>query len=248
MKILGVIPARFASTRFPGKPLADINGKTMIERVYNQCRRAKSLAHVVVATDHPAIFSVIQNNGGTACLTLENHPSGTDRCCEALRLQTDTYDYVINIQGDEPFIEPAQINLLAAGLNGAVQIATLIKPIDQPEALTNPNIVKVVVNRAGEALYFSRAAVPYLRGIPPERRLTEHSFYKHIGMYAYRADVLAHITSLPVSALEKAESLEQLRWMENGYRIQTTVTTLETVGIDTPDDLQKAMAYLAGKK
>lgn len=248
MKILGVIPARFASTRFPGKPLADLAGKTIIERVYSQCLRARSLAHVVVATDHPAIFSVIQNNGGAVCLTSENHPSGTDRCFEALQLQPDKYDYVMNIQGDEPFIEPEQIDRLAGSLDGGVQLATLIKPIDNAGALASPHTVKVVVNRAGEALYFSRAAVPYLREVPADRWVTEHCFYKHIGLYAYRADVLADLTALPLSALEKAESLEQLRWLENGYRIKTTVTMQETMGIDTPDDLEKARAYLADKR
>lgn len=247
MRILGVIPARFASTRFPGKPLVDIAGKTMIEWVYRQCRQAKRLTHVVVATDHEKIYEHVRRLGGSVCLTSAHHPSGTDRCFEALKLQTETFDYVINIQGDEPFIAPEQIDLLASKLDGQVQLATLIKPLEDAEAITNPNTVKVVVNQRGEALYFSRSPVPHLRNHPAEKWVTAHTFYKHIGMYAYRADVLERITSLPVSSLEKAESLEQLRWLEHGYRIQTATTTLETIGIDTPDDLQKAHAYLARK-
>jgi len=247
MKILGVIPARFASSRFPGKPLADIAGMTMIERVYRQCVQSKKITRTVVATDHEKIYRHVQAAGGAVCLTSDKHPSGTDRCFEALQQQPETYDYVMNIQGDEPFIAPAQIDLLAGLLDGNVTLATLIKKIENPESVTNPHVVKVVVNRAGEALYFSRSPLPHVRELPPEQWLSAHTFYQHIGLYAYRTDVLARITSLPVSVLEKAESLEQLRWLENGYRIQTAVTAHETIGIDTPEDLAKALAYLSKK-
>lgn len=244
MKILGVIPARFASTRFPGKPLADLGGKPMIQRVYDQCRMAGRLSDVVVATDHAAIADAVRGFGGHVCITSEHHPSGTDRCFEALQQQQATYDYVINIQGDEPFIAPQQIDLLASLLNGNTELATLIKKITTSEVIFNPNVVKAVVNAAGEALYFSRSPIPYVRGIPGAEWPERHLFYKHIGMYGYRADVLARITQLPVSVLERAESLEQLRWLENGYRIQTAVTDLETVGIDTPEDLAAAERQL----
>ncbi len=245
MKILGVIPARYASTRFPGKPLALLGGKTMIQRVYEQCKKATQLAEVVVATDYHQIADVVGGFGGVVCLTAAHHPSGTDRCYEALQQQQATYDYVINIQGDEPFIAPQQIDLLARLLDGETPLATLIKKITTAEAIINPNVVKAVVNSLGEALYFSRSPIPHVRGLPTAEWLAQHTFYKHIGMYAYRADVLAEITQLPVSNLERAESLEQLRWLENGYRMKTAVTDLETIGIDTPADLEAALRHLA---
>jgi 3-deoxy-manno-octulosonate cytidylyltransferase (CMP-KDO synthetase) len=244
MKILGVIPARYASTRFPGKPLADLRGKTMIQRVYEQCKKATRLTDVVVATDHPKILETVTAFGGSVCLTAEHHPSGTDRCHEAWQKQDGHYDYVINIQGDEPFIAPEQIDLLASILDGDAELATLIKAISHPEVIVNPNVVKVVVNQMGEALYFSRSPIPHVRGSAPNEWLGKHIFYKHIGMYGYRTDVLTKITRLPVSTLERAESLEQLRWLENGYRIKTAVTDLETVGIDTPEDLAEAVRQL----
>jgi 3-deoxy-manno-octulosonate cytidylyltransferase (CMP-KDO synthetase) len=244
MKILGVIPARFASTRFPGKPLADLAGKTMIQRVYEQCKKSARLTEVVVATDHLKIMETVQAFGGVVCLTSEHHPSGTDRCFEAMQQQEQTFDYVINIQGDEPFIAPQQIDLLASLLDGRAELATLIKTIGHSENIFNPNVVKVVVNRAGEALYFSRSPLPHVRSTAAEEWLNKHVFYKHIGMYGYRTDVLAKITQLPVSTLERAESLEQLRWLENGYRIQTAVTDFETLGIDTPEDLTAALQHL----
>ncbi len=241
MRILGVIPARYASTRFPAKPLVDIAGKSMIQRVYEQVKKASGISAVVVATDNTIIFDHVKNFGGDVCMTKESHVSGTDRCFEALSIQKDIYDYVINIQGDEPFIQPSQIELLASRLDGKTEIATLIKAIDNATQLFNPNLVKVVISKLNEALYFSRATIPHLRNIPEAEWLTKHTFYKHIGMYAYRADILQQLTILPVSSLEKAESLEQLRWLENGFKIMVAETTEETVGIDTPEDLKHAL-------
>lgn len=245
MKILGLIPARYASSRFPAKPLVDIGGKSMIRRVYEQARKSGSLSDVVVATDHAEIYDHVRLFGGNVCMTRESHVSGTDRCYEALTLQPETYDYVINIQGDEPFIQPGQIDLLASRLNGITEIATLMKSITNPEQLFNPNVVKVVVNKNGEALYFSRSTIPHIRNTPESEWMKKHTFFKHIGMYAYRADILAQLTKLPVSTLEGAESLEQLRWLENGFRVAVAETTIETLGIDTPEDLVLAMSQVS---
>lgn len=241
MKIIGIIPARYASTRFPGKPLALIGGVSMIQRVYNQARKTQALNTLVVATDNKEIFDHVQTFG-QACMTSETHVSGTDRCYEVLAQQKEKYDYVINVQGDEPFIAPEQIELLSSLLNGETELATLVKKITKLEHLHNPNVVKVVLNKTNETLYFSRSPVPYWRGNATD--WAQHNYYKHIGMYAYRADVLQQITKLPVSSLEKAESLEQLRWLENGFKIKTVETLLETIGIDTPEDLAKANATL----
>lgn len=244
MKILGVIPARYASTRFPAKPLADIAGKTMIEWVYSQASKASSLHHLVVATDNQKIFDHIKKTGGNVVMTSEDHVSGTDRCAEALTLAEGEYNYVINIQGDEPFIDPAQIDLLASLLDGKVELATLVKKITDPAVLHNPNVVKAIFNLHHEAIYFSRNALPHVRNTPPEQWLGKQNFYKHIGMYAYRADVLKEITTLKPSSLEMAESLEQLRWIENGYKIKIAETDIETMGIDTPEDLERAVEQL----
>jgi 3-deoxy-manno-octulosonate cytidylyltransferase (CMP-KDO synthetase) len=246
MKIVGLIPARYASTRFPAKPLADIGGKSMIQHVYEQVKKSK-LNKVVVATDHPEIFDHVKKFGGEVCMTKDSHASGTDRCYEAFTLLNEKYHYVINIQGDEPFIKPEQINHIASLLNGLVEIATLMKVIDDPEQLFNPNVVKVTVNKKNEALYFSRSTIPHLRNIPQQEWLSKHTFYKHLGMYAYRTDILQQLTTLPVSSLEKAESLEQLRWLEHGFKISIVETTLETVGIDTPDDLAKALKSMSAR-
>src|SRR5690606_9427694 len=232
MKIIGIIPARYASTRFPARSLAVINGKSMIRRVYEQVSQSSALNDVVVATDHQEIYDHVKAFGGAVCMTKETHVSGTDRCHEALTQQNVRYDYVINIQGDEPFIQPEQIDLLAGMLDGITEIATLAKAITQTELLFNPNVVKVVVSSGMEALYFSRSPIPHVRNAPESEWLTKHKFFKHIGMYAYRADVLERITQLPVSNLEKAESLEQLRWLENGFRIRLAETHTETIGID----------------
>jgi 3-deoxy-manno-octulosonate cytidylyltransferase (CMP-KDO synthetase) len=242
--ILGVIPARYASTRFPAKPLADLGGKSMIQRVYEQVKKSKHVAEVVVATDHDEIFQHVKKFGGSVCMTKESHPSGTDRCFEALTLQQKEFSYVINIQGDEPFIQPEQIDLLAKLLDGNVEIATLVKKIEDQEQLFNPNVVKTVVSKDKSALYFSRSPVPHIRNAQENEWLSKHTFYKHIGMYAYRRDILKQLTSLPISSLEKAESLEQLRWLENGFKISIAETKTETIGIDTPEDLQKALSYL----
>jgi 3-deoxy-manno-octulosonate cytidylyltransferase (CMP-KDO synthetase) len=243
MKILGIIPARYASTRFPAKPLADLGGQSMIKRVYTQVTKSKSLTHVVVATDHPEIYKHVSDFGGNVCMTNEKHASGTDRCFEVLTKGQSSFDYVINIQGDEPFIAPEQIDLLASLLDGNTELATLAKKLETQQQLTNPNLVKVVMNKYNEAMYFSRSPIPYWRGKETDW-VKQHSYYKHIGLYAYRADILKEITSLKVSALEKAESLEQLRWLENGYKIKVAETQLETLGIDTPEDLKEALHYL----
>jgi 3-deoxy-manno-octulosonate cytidylyltransferase (CMP-KDO synthetase) len=244
MKILGVIPARHASTRFPGKPLVDLGGKTMIRRVYEQVKKATTISHVVVATDHEEIFRHVKDFGGEVCMTAANHVSGTDRCFEALTIQKNSFDYIINVQGDEPFIQPEQIDLLGRMLDGRTEIATLVKQIDDEKMLFNPNVVKVVINGLSEALYFSRSPVPHVRNTPESQWLDTHIFYKHIGLYAYRADILGKITSLPIGKLEKAESLEQLRWLENGFHITVGITAQETIGIDTPEDMENALRWL----
>jgi 3-deoxy-manno-octulosonate cytidylyltransferase (CMP-KDO synthetase) len=244
MNILGIIPARYASTRFPAKPLATLGGKSMIRRVYEQAKKSKSLLKVIVATDHQEIFEHVISFGGDVCMTSAHHVSGTDRCFEVLSKAKTKFDYVINIQGDEPFIEPAQIDLLASLLDGQTELATLIKKIDSVEQLLNPNVVKVVCNKNSEALYFSRSVVPYFRNQEQAEWVTHHTYFKHIGMYGYRSDVLEKITSLKVSSLERAESLEQLRWLESGYKINVKETSIETIGIDTPEDLQTAIRQL----
>lgn len=238
MRILGIIPARYASTRFPAKALADIGGKSMIRRVYEQSVKATQLDQVIVATDDERILNHVMDFGGQAVMTSENHHSGTDRCFEAL-CKTGEYEYVINIQGDEPFISPEPIDSLAAVLDGKTELATLVKVIDNDEILFNVNVPKAVLNKRNEVMYFSRQTIPYLRNAEQHAWLDSHVFYKHIGIYAYRSDVLAEITKLPVSALEKAESLEQLRWLENGYSIKAVITSDDSHGVDTPDDLER---------
>lgn len=244
MKILGIIPARYASTRFHAKALADIAGKTMVRRVYEQVKKAESISKVVVATDHQLIIDEVNNFGGEVCLTSTAHRSGTERCMEVVKLQKEKFDYVINIQGDEPFISPKQIDTLGYTLNGRIQLATLVKLIEKQEELFNPNIVKVIFNKDDEAIYFSRSPIPYFRPAEQNEWITHHKYYKHIGMYAYRCDILEEITRLPATPLEKAELLEQLRWLEHGFKIKVNETKVETIGIDTPEDLQRAMAYL----
>lgn len=239
MKILGVIPARYASTRFPGKPLVEINGKSMIRRVYEQALKAGSLAQVVVATDDERIAEAVRDFGGAYVITAETHQSGTDRCAEVAAVLPE-FDAVINIQGDEPYIDPRQIDLLASCFEDQeVQLATLIKEIDTEAELFNHNIPKVLINTSGEAICFSRQTIPYLRNIPAEDWLGAHQFYKHIGIYGYTRHALLEITKLPPSTLELAESLEQLRWIEHNYKIRTKVTDIETIAIDTPEDLER---------
>ncbi len=239
MKILGIIPARYASTRFPGKPLVQIKGKSMIQRVYEQAGKAKSLSEVIVATDDERIANEVKSFGGKFILTAGTHLSGTDRCAE-VAAAVSGYDAIINIQGDEPYINPEQIDLLASCfIEKDVQLATLIKKIHTENELFNINIPKVVINTKGEATYFSRQTIPYVRSQEKENWLNTHQFYKHIGIYGYTYPVLLEITKLAPSSLELAESLEQLRWIENGYRIKTKVTEIETIAIDTPEDLIK---------
>ncbi|MCC8146160.1 MAG: 3-deoxy-manno-octulosonate cytidylyltransferase [Bacteroidales bacterium] len=246
MTFLGIIPARYSSTRFPGKPLVEMLGKTMIQRVYEQV--CEVLDEVVVATDDERIYNTVKNFNGNVLMTSPEHTSGTDRCYEAYTLLNKSYDIIINIQGDEPFIKHSQINLLKKCFEDeATQIATLIKPFsatDDFDNLFNANTPKVVINKRQQAIYFSRSIIPYLRGLKHTEWLKNNVYYKHIGLYAYRSEVLKEITSLPPSLLEKAESLEQLRWIENGYTIKTGITHEETIGIDTPDDLEKALKYL----
>lgn len=237
-KVIAIIPARFASTRFPGKPLVDLGGKPMIQRTYERVKAVQGWQRVVIATDDLQIKAVAEGFGAEVILTCADHVSGTDRCAEVLRNVGEGIDYVVNIQGDEPFIEPAQLQELSEGFKTNAPILTLIKQIEDVETLFSVNTPKVVINQRGEALYFSRQTIPYVRGIASEQWLAKHRYFKHIGLYAYRADVLLEISQLKPSPLELAESLEQLRWLENGYTIQTIETQYETVGIDTPQDIE----------
>jgi 3-deoxy-manno-octulosonate cytidylyltransferase (CMP-KDO synthetase) len=245
-KFLGIIPARYASTRFPGKPLADMLGKPMIQRVYE--RVAGLLDETLVATDDERIYKAVEKFGGKVVMTSPDHRSGTDRCYEACTRMNGKFDVVINIQGDEPFIQVSQIKLLQACFEDEkTQIATLVKPFsadDDFENLFNPNTPKVIITPQRQAVYFSRSVVPYIRGKQHTGWLQSHVFYKHIGIYAYQTEVLKAITSLEQSPLEKAESLEQLRWIENGYHIQVGITNEETIGIDTPEDMENALNVL----
>jgi len=237
MKILGLIPARYASTRFPGKPLVDITGKSMIQRVYEQAKKCVKLDEVLVATDDERIFKHVLAFGGKAVMTSSEHQSGTDRCAE-VALQFPDFEVIINIQGDEPFIDPEQIGKLISCFDSRdTQLATLVKKIGSEQELFNPNSPKVIINKNSEAIYFSRLPLPYIRGQEQENWLQHFTFFKHIGIYGYRVDILHQVTKLPVSSLEKAESLEQLRWIENGYKIKVAETDLETYAIDTPEDL-----------
>lgn len=244
-KVLGLIPARYASTRFPGKPLADIGGKPMIQRVYEQS--CKVLPIVYVATDDVRIADAVKAFGGNVVMTSDSHPSGTDRCYEALtkvcEIEGRTFCAVVNIQGDEPFIQPEQIELLASAFDdNSVEIATLIKPVESSIDLFNPNKPKVVISDSCNALYFSRSPIPYFRGVEESEWHKRHEYYNHIGLYGYRADVLASITKLPKGVLESCESLEQLRWLENGYTIKALQTHLESLSVDTPEDLTELKA------
>ena len=239
----GIIPARYASSRFPGKPLVMIGGKTMIRRVYEQA--SKALSRVFVATDDDRIYSEVSSFGGVAIMTSPAHQSGTDRCAETLDIIIREHalnpDAVINIQGDEPFIRPEQISQLKECFSDpGVDIATLIRKVEPGDDIFNPNQPKVVINMAGDALYFSRAAIPFIRDSEKSEWSRKHLYYKHIGLYAYRSAVLRQLTVLSKSALETAEALEQNRWLENGFRIRTAVTQWESIGIDTPEDLEKA--------
>lgn len=246
MKFIGIIPARYASTRFPAKPLAILGGKPVIQRVYEQV--AGILDEAYVATDDERIETAVKSFGGKVVMTSVNHKSGTDRCYEAYTKVGHGYDIVVNIQGDEPFIQHSQLEAVKTCFEDATtQIATLVKPFipeDGYDALKNANSPKVVVNKNMNALYFSRSIIPFQRNADKEDWLKGHTYYKHIGLYAYRADILKEITSLSQSSLEMAESLEQLRWLENGYTIKVGVSEVETIGIDTPQDLARAEEFL----
>ena len=243
MKFTAIIPARYASTRFPGKPLALLGGKTVIQRVYEQVTRVLDEAYV--ATDDERIFAAVTDFGGRAVMTRADHKSGTDRIEEAAEKVGTDADVIINVQGDEPFIQPSQISTLCHLFDDPqTQIGTLGKPFETMEAVQNPNSPKIVCDVQGYALYFSRSVIPFVRGKEQTEWLSHFPFLKHLGLYAYRREVLAQITRLPQSPLEKAESLEQLRWLQNGYRIKVGLTDVETVGIDTPEDLQRAETFL----
>ena len=249
MKFLALIPARYASTRFPAKPLAMLDNKPIVQHVYERVVKAFDNAYVV--TDDMRIYEAVLAFGGRCLMTSVHHKSGTDRCCEALEsleAANHHYDVVVNIQGDEPFISLSQLDAIKTCFNDEkAQIATLIKPFtpaDGIEALENPNSPKVVIDNQMNAMYFSRSVIPYLRGVEREEWLEKYVFYKHIGLYAYRTEALKQITQIPYGQLEAAESLEQLRWLQAGYVIKTAVTQEETIGIDTPEDLEKAKAFL----
>jgi len=245
LRSLGIIPARYASSRFPGKPLVMIGGKSMIMRVYEQALKSTALNKVIVATDDERIYNHVRDCKGEVIMTSENHVSGTSRIGEVVDKliaseSENQFDVIVNIQGDEPFIEPSQIDLaVSLFANKEIQIGTLIRQITDNEDIFNINIVKVVVDHSGKALYFSRSPIPFLRGVPQENWTDSHNFYRHIGLYAFRAEVLKSILSLPAASCEIAESLEQLRWQYHGYSIYTAITEIETVGIDTPEDLLK---------
>jgi 3-deoxy-manno-octulosonate cytidylyltransferase (CMP-KDO synthetase) len=253
MKIIAIIPARYASSRFPAKVLVDINGKTMIERVFNQAKKAIKLSDVFIATDNELVFDTVKKFTQNVLMTSDSHISGTDRIAEAaliLEKNNIEFDFIINIQGDEPFIKPEQIDSLAEILlenrekNKKVQLATLVSKIKDSETLFDSNVVKAIFDVNHKAIYFSRNPIPFVRNADKNQKdswLSEHTFYRHIGMYAYQKDVLQQITKLKPSILELAESLEQLRWIENGFSIHIAVTPFESIGIDTPEDLEKIL-------
>jgi 3-deoxy-manno-octulosonate cytidylyltransferase (CMP-KDO synthetase) len=238
---IGIIPARYASTRFPGKPLVDIKGKSMIQRVYEQCEKVPELNVLIVATDDEKIYNHVKTFGGRAIMTSAEHQSGTDRCNEAASLiGAKPEDIIINIQGDEPFIVPEQVKLLISIMqDNKKQIGTLIKKIDTPQELFDPNKPKVVKDHSGKALYFSRSVIPFVRLAENTEWILNHKFYKHIGIYAFRFEILKKISALSQTSLEIAESLEQLRWLENGFGIFTAETSIESISIDTPEDLER---------
>jgi 3-deoxy-manno-octulosonate cytidylyltransferase (CMP-KDO synthetase) len=243
----GIIPARYASARFPGKPLVMIGDKSMVQRVYEQA--LKSIDIVYIATDDDRICEAVRKFGGNAVMTSADHQSGTDRCAEAVdKIMQETgkrIDIVVNIQGDEPFIRPEQIDLLKSCFNDKnVQIATLIRKTTPGEDIFNPNQPKVILDSDGNAIYFSRTAIPYIRDANPSEWSVKHIYYKHLGLYAYNTDVLKKITKLSRSALEIAESLEQNRWIENGFKIRCTATEWKSIGVDTPEDLKRAILFL----
>lgn len=243
MKFIGIIPARYASTRFPGKPLALLDGKPVIQHVYEKVAAVLEAAYV--ATDDERIYDVVKSFGGQVVMTRTDHKSGTDRIEEAIEKIGGEWDVVVNVQGDEPFVAKSQLDTICHCFDDpTTQIATLGKPFESMEAVQNPNSPKIVVDNMGFAMYFSRSVIPYVRGKEKSSWLTHYPFLKHLGIYAYRKDVLRQITQLPQSSLEIAESLEQLRWLQNGFKIKVGTTDVETVGIDTPQDLERAEDFL----
>ena len=240
--IAGIIPARYASTRFPGKPLIDIQGKSMIQRVYEQAAQSKALNKLVVATDDERILQHVQSFGGNVIMTAAHHANGTDRCWDALQQLGPDYKYVINIQGDEPFIDPQQIDELGAVLqDGTAELATQMIPLSNHEELFDRGEVKIVLNDSMEALYFSRMVIPFIKGVDEKDWHKHFTYYRHVGMYAYRRDILGKISAMPVSTLEQAESLEQLRWVQAGFKIKCVITSFESHCIDTPEDVEKVL-------
>lgn len=242
--ILGVIPARYASSRFPGKPLVMINGKSMLQRVYEQAKLSNLLTQIVIATDDKRIEEHAKSFGAEVVITNPNHPSGTDRCFEAYQLANKKFDYVINIQGDEPFLHPDQINSLAEVCDGSVEIATQMIKCTSHEVLFDTGEVKIILNVNNEALYFSRNVIPFIKNVDQKQWHNHFDYYRHVGMYAYKVDVLEKITKLPVSNLEKAESLEQLRWLEHGFKIKCAITNYDSHCIDTPEDIEKVLRLM----
>lgn len=246
LDFLGIIPARYASTRFPGKPLADLGGKPLIQRVYENA--AREIGNLVVATDHEGILEAVKKFGGRAMMTSARHPSGTDRCNEVvsvLAASGETFDVILNIQGDEPFIDPAYLQELKGMFrNPETGIATLACPVSDPGDLQDPNVVKLVCDADGIILYFSRQAIPFQRDNPEARWLLKYPYLRHFGVYAYRPGILSKIAALDPSPLEIAESLEQLRWLENGFRIRAGIVKQASPGIDTPEDLELARKQL----
>lgn len=243
-KILGIIPARYASTRFPGKPLINILGKSMIQRVYEQAKKASTLTDVIVATDDERILNHVLSFGGKAIITTQNHASGTDRCFEALLNYDKKVDYIINIQGDEPFIDPTQIDLLGNSCDGNTELATLIIPVTNHEVLFDEGEVKVTLTKNFDALYFSRMVIPFIKGKPKTEWHLHYNYFRHVGMYAYRYDILEAVTKMELSSLENAESLEQLRWLQNGLKVKCAVTQFDSHCIDTPEDVEKVLRLM----
>lgn len=248
MDILGVIPARYASTRFPGKPLASIEGVSMLERVYRQAKKSALLREIIIATDDQRIMDHAKTFGATAIMTKESHPSGTDRCFEAYQNNGKKFDYLINIQGDEPFLDPRQIDSLLKVCDGKTEIATQMIKCDNHDVLFDKGEVKIALDINRNALYFSRNVIPFLKGKPENEWHLHHDYYRHVGMYVYRIDILEKITRLQLSALEKAESLEQLRWLEHGYKIKCVETSFDSHCIDSPEDIDKVLKLMGNKR
>ncbi|MCW3077873.1 MAG: 3-deoxy-manno-octulosonate cytidylyltransferase [Bacteroidetes bacterium] len=244
MSIIGIIPARYASSRFPGKPLVEIKGKSMLERVYTQAKKSSLLTEIIIATDDKRIEDHALSFGAKVVITKEEHPSGTDRCFEAYTLNGKQYDYILNIQGDEPFLDPEQINSLAEACNSDVQIATQMIKCTSYDVLFDKGEVKIILNSNKEALYFSRNVIPFIKNKEEKEWHLHYNYFRHVGMYAYRADILEKITLLAPSDLEKAESLEQLRWLENGFKIKCIETSFDSHCIDTPEDIDKVLKLM----